>query len=132
MCPFFLPQGALHLLVVDLYKFSHGKSDRGNLFYSWLDVLLYRYWLPGCSVLVVGTHIDLIAGDDEVKDAVHELHDLIDKYLKTKHDEMDRVFSKHQQELDVGKMGKIQPPVALHFFGVMAVSCWSGGDKMDA
>ncbi|CAM9540667.1 unnamed protein product, partial [Choristocarpus tenellus] len=129
MRPFLLTWGALYLLVVDLYILSQSESDRGLSVYRWLDALLCR--VPGCSVLVVGTHIDLMGGEDEVKDAVSELECLIGQHLKSKGAEMDRVVSKQQQEWSEGKMGEIQPVADLHILGVMSVSCYTG-DRLGA
>ncbi|CAM9975932.1 unnamed protein product, partial [Choristocarpus tenellus] len=85
MRPFFLSTGALHLLVVDLNKFYHEESDRGKLVYSWLDLLLCR--VPGSSVLVVGTHIDRMKGDDNVASALKKLDCLIGEHLEVKREE---------------------------------------------
>ncbi|CAM9594305.1 unnamed protein product, partial [Choristocarpus tenellus] len=130
MCPFFLTMGALNLLVVDLNKFYHEESEGGKLVYSWLDLLLCK--VPGSSVLVVGTHIDCMKGDDEVDCAMKKLDLLIGKHLKVKRDEMDMIFSKRQKELGVEVMKEVQPPADLYILGVMAVSCRSGGERMDA
>ncbi|CAM9435866.1 unnamed protein product, partial [Choristocarpus tenellus] len=130
MRPFFLTMGALNLLVVDLYKFYHEESDKGKLVCSWLDLLLCK--VPGSSVLVVGTHIDCMKGDDEVECAMKKLDLFIGKHLKVKREEMENIFSKRQKELGVDKIKEVQPPADLYILGVMVVSCWSGGERMDA
>ena len=65
----FLSKGALHLLVVDIERFSKEPSARVELVDVWLDALQSR--VPGSSVLVVATQIDRLDGDLEV--AVNDL-----------------------------------------------------------
>ncbi|CAM9242453.1 unnamed protein product, partial [Choristocarpus tenellus] len=130
MCPFFLTTGALNLLVVDINKFYHEESEEGKLVYSWLDLLLCK--VPGSSVLVVGTHIDCMKGDDEVDCAMKKLDLFIGEHLKVKREEMEKICSKRQGELGVENMKRVQPPADLYILGVMAVSCRSGGGRMDA
>ncbi|CAM9706916.1 unnamed protein product, partial [Sphacelaria rigidula] len=83
----FLTEGALQLLVVDLYKFCRD-SCWGDAIYIWLDALLCR--VPDCAVLVVASHCDRF-GDNrgEVDAALHHLRDAIDEYMKDKRLEWD-------------------------------------------
>lgn len=85
----FLTEGALYVLVVDLYKFSRYGDDvsswRGDSLYIWLDALLCR--VPGCAVLVIATHADEFPQNEQreqVQVALSRLRNAIRDHLETK------------------------------------------------
>ena len=57
----FLTPGALFVLVVDMFAYS--EQSREEALEQWLDILQSR--VPGCVVLLVGTHGDSFDGPAE-------------------------------------------------------------------
>lgn len=111
----FLTKGALYLLVVDLNLFSKDSTSRYDTVYMWLDALLCR--VPGSGVVVVATHIDLIAGQEE--DARQDLQREVIKDLDLKKEEHDRQKLKQKSQ----EMG---PLPSLEIIDVVSVSSLTG------
>lgn len=87
----FLSEGALHLLVVDLERFSETPSARNNLVCIWLDVLQCR--VPGSNVLVVATKIDKLSGDLETYlNALNDLRRIVENHPSIKDRKQGLVF----------------------------------------
>lgn len=90
---------------MDLYKLSRDLSCRGDAVNIWLDALLCR--VPGCAVLIVATHGDQF-GDNpgKVDAALSDLQNVIEKHMKDKRDELDRVA-------DVMQTGQAAPSIRI-------------------
>lgn len=96
----FLTGGALHLLVVDLHKFHHDRSFRGEAVYVWLDILLCR--VPGCALLVIATHADKFnGGEEQVEGARSDLEAGINRHLVEKRQEWERAVESMHHGIDV-------------------------------
>lgn len=76
----FLSEGALHLLVVDLKRFSENPRERGDLVGIWLDALQCR--VPGAKVLVIANVLDGWVGDHET--ILGELRGVVEEHVKLK------------------------------------------------
>jgi len=61
----FLTQGALFVLVLDIFAYSETQT-RENALEQWLDILQSR--VPGSVVLLVGTHADKFASSADCDD----------------------------------------------------------------
>ena len=105
----FLSKGALHLLVVDIKRFSDEASARGELVDVWLDALQCR--VPGSSVLVVATQIDRLAGDLEA--AVNDLRLRVESHLNPQQNEIEGQWRGRTTSSDVQQ--------GLFFHGVETV-----------
>lgn len=85
----FLSAHALHLLVVDLKRFSETPgAHRGDLVDVWLDALQRK--VPGSSVLVVATQIDRLAGDHGA--VLRALEEAVKARIHSQREQFQRAF----------------------------------------
>ena len=115
----FLSKGALHLLVVDLKRFTDEVSVRGELVDVWLDALQCR--VPGSSVLVVATQIDRCTGD--LKTKLGDLQDRVESHLSAKRETLERLECTNTTSSDIQR--------GLIFHGVETVSSANSESLID-
>lgn len=132
----FLTEGALHLLVVDLYKFAQDSSCHGDVLYVWLDVLMCR--VPACKVLLVASHADKFGGDKErISAARSALEGAIAAHVETKRKEwkyaMDIIQAERQEDhgplLREDEQEAAIPPT-LSMCGILLTSCHNSADDL--
>lgn len=115
----FLSEGALHLLVVDLKRFSENPSERGDLVGIWLDALQCR--VPGAKVLVIANVFDGWEGDHET--ILGELRSAVMGHLIAKDAELETA-RQHSSTTS-------ETPPTLVVLGVEAVSAADAESLVD-
>lgn len=108
----FLSKGALHLLVVNLRRFSEEPSVRNELVDMWLDVLQCR--VPGSHVLVIATQIDRFT--DDYEEELAHLKRKVKAWVRKKHSELESV------RINEGDSASCTRPSSLVIHGVETVS----------
>lgn len=105
---------------MDLHKFHHDTSYRGEALYIWLDVLLYR--LPGFAVLVIAKHAGGFGGDrKQVAAALRLLEVEVNTHLELKGNERytGKVAGHRTEE---SRERAMQVVASLTVYGVMEAS----------
>lgn len=108
----FLSKGALHLLVVDLKRFSEEPSAKNELVDMWLDALQCR--VPGSHVLVIATQIDRFT--DDYEEELANLKRKVEAWLRKTRSELERVRMRE------GDLASSTGPSILDIHGVETVS----------
>lgn len=110
----FLSKGALHLLFMDIERFSKEPSASSESVDVWLDALQSR--VPGSSVLVIAMQIDRLTDDVEL--AVNDLRLRLESHLNVQQNEI------KGQRRDRPTFSNAR---GLVFHGIETVACWTCG-----